>query len=174
MNTPFPIPTGWHRSAQGCLPSEVLLTKEGEATLGHAPHRFPQPQRGCITDAPADRCNPVGVDDVLPRSPRVASPTRQPWAERLYPVGVTQPAETQRLASPYGRKLATLAALMKSLVHQAFTEELKKRVMRKEEKLKVYRGELDDRAVRRDSRHTAEAGNYSGFPNSSKGRKDQP
>ncbi len=32
-NTPR-TPTGLHPSAQGCLPSEVLLTKEGEATLG--------------------------------------------------------------------------------------------------------------------------------------------
>src|SRR5258708_20305312 len=28
------IPTGFRNKAQGCLPSGVLLTKEGEATLG--------------------------------------------------------------------------------------------------------------------------------------------
>jgi len=30
----LPIPKGLRPPAQGCLPSEVLLTKEGEATLG--------------------------------------------------------------------------------------------------------------------------------------------
>src|SRR5882724_2095236 len=30
----IPIPKGLRHKAQGCLPSEVLLTKEGEATLG--------------------------------------------------------------------------------------------------------------------------------------------
>ena len=60
MNAPFPIPTGLRPSAQGCLPSEVLLTKEGEATLGRAPHYYPQPQRGCIAASPTGCCNPVG------------------------------------------------------------------------------------------------------------------
>ena len=126
MHALFPIPTGLHPSAQGCLPSEVLLTKEGQATLGHAPHYYPQPQRGCITVSPTDRCNPVGVDDILPGSPRVASRTRQPWAERLYPVGVNRLAalaETQCLAHLYERKLAALEALKKSLLHEAFTGE---------------------------------------------------
>jgi hypothetical protein len=124
MHTPFLIPTGLYPSAQGCLPSEMLLTKEGQATLGHAPQRFPQPQRGCITVSPTDRCNPVGVDDILPDSPRVASRTRQAWAGGRYPVGVNPPAETQRLASIYERKLAALEALKKSLLHQAFTGQL--------------------------------------------------
>src|SRR5882724_4581733 len=31
----FTIPKGLRNKAQGCLPSEVLLTKEGEATLGN-------------------------------------------------------------------------------------------------------------------------------------------
>jgi len=49
------------------------------------------------------------------------------WAERLYPVGVNRLAalaETQRLARLYERKLAALAALKKSLLHQAFTGQL--------------------------------------------------
>jgi hypothetical protein len=158
MNVPFPIPTGLHPSAQGCLPAEVLLTKEGQATLGHAPQRFPQPQRGCIhpvrahgvvsqncvfigepkrqgtgalqdAGAPAHALenakrlgvrlsstafeatrkvkaiprhhtsyNPVGVDDILPGSLRVAPAfaalwrgTSQPWSGRHYPVGVSIP-----------------------------------------------------------------------------------
>jgi hypothetical protein len=99
MNAPFPIPTGLHPSAESCLPPEVLSTKEGEATLGHAPQRYLQPQRGCITVAPTDRCNPVGVDDILPRSPRVASRTRQPWAGGRYPVGVNQLAESRQLVT---------------------------------------------------------------------------
>jgi hypothetical protein len=77
-----PIPTGLHPSAQGC---------EERATLGNTPRNLPQPQRGCITVSPPARCNPVGVDDVFPCSPRVASRTRQPWAECRYPVGVNQP-----------------------------------------------------------------------------------
>src|ERR1035441_9250281 len=66
MNVPFPIPTGLHPSAQQpcCLPSEVLLTKEGQATLGHAPQRFPQPQRGCILPVSADGRYPVGVNQL--------------------------------------------------------------------------------------------------------------
>ena len=35
MNTPFPIPTGLHPSAQGC--------RLREATLGDVIHHFPQP-----------------------------------------------------------------------------------------------------------------------------------
>ena len=85
MNAPFPIPKGLHPSAQGCLPSEVLLTKEGLATLGNGPQSFPQPQRGCSVPG---GCNPVGVDFNLSGSPRVASRTRQAWAGRHYPVGV--------------------------------------------------------------------------------------
>ena len=90
MNAPFPIPTGLPPSAQVC---------EERATLGHAPQRFPQPQRGCILPVPADGCNPVGVDDILPGSPRVASRTRQPWAGRCYPVGVDQMAESRQLVA---------------------------------------------------------------------------
>jgi len=113
-----PIPTGLGPPAQGCAP---------RATLGHAPHYFPQPQRGCITVPPSACCNPVGVDDIFAGLPRVASRTRQPWAKCRYPVGVNQSgivAETERLASLYERKLAALDALKKSLLHQAFTGEL--------------------------------------------------
>jgi hypothetical protein len=82
MNAPFPIPTGLYHSAQGC---------EARATLGHTPHYFSQPQRGCITVPSTACCNPVGVDFILSGSPRVASRTRQPRAECLYPFGVSQP-----------------------------------------------------------------------------------
>ena len=114
---PFPIPTGLHHPAQGC---------EARATLGHTPHYFPQPQRGCITIASSVRCNPVGVDFIVLRLPRVASPTRQPWADGFYPVGVNGlnapvAAETQRLARLYERKHAALEALKKSLLNQAVT-----------------------------------------------------
>ena len=85
-----PIPTGLHPSAQGCAP---------RATLGHGPQRFLQPHWGCITASPTDRCNPVGVDDILPGSPRVASRTRQPWADGRYPVGVNQLAESRQLVT---------------------------------------------------------------------------
>jgi hypothetical protein len=112
MRAALSIPTGLHPSAQGCA---------RRATLGHASHYFPQPQRGCITVPPPACCNPVGVDGIFSRSPRVASRTRQPWAKGCYPVGVKQPAKTQRLARPYYRKLAALEALKKSLLHQAFT-----------------------------------------------------
>ena len=77
-----PIPTGLRPPAQGC---------EARATLGHAPQLFSQPQRGCVTVPPSARCNPVGVDVILLRLPKVASRTRQPWAECFYPVGVKQP-----------------------------------------------------------------------------------
>jgi hypothetical protein len=38
-----PIPKGLRPPAQGCLPSEVLLTKEGEATLGTHPQNAINP-----------------------------------------------------------------------------------------------------------------------------------
>jgi len=41
--------------------------------------------------------------------------------------------------------------------------------MSKEKKLQIYPGELEAKAVRRDSRHTAEDGNHSEIPNSSPG-----
>ena len=78
MNAPSPIPTGLCPPAQGCAPC---------ATLGHAPQHFPQPQRGCVLPVRADGII-VGVDDISPGSPRVASRTRQPWAGGRYPVGV--------------------------------------------------------------------------------------
>ncbi len=78
MTPRFPIPTGLHPSAQGC--------RVREATLGHALHFFPQPQRGCITPRRAVCCNPVGVGSIFHNSPRVARAS-QPWAERRSPVG---------------------------------------------------------------------------------------
>ena len=55
-------------------------------------HYSSQPQRGCITSAP-ERCNPVGVENILDGRPRVVVARRsgsdlQPWAELRYPVGV--------------------------------------------------------------------------------------
>ena len=44
-----PMPTGLRITAQGCLPSGVLLTKEGEATLGKGAEESSTPtgpQRG--------------------------------------------------------------------------------------------------------------------------------
>ena len=46
--------------------------------------------------------------------------------------------------------------------------------MKKESKLQIDSSELDDKAVCRDFRQTAEDGNCSGFPNSSKGGKERP
>lgn len=57
-------------------------------------------------------------------SPRVARAS-QPWADSHYPVGVNLPAQTQGLAAIYQRKLAALEALKKSLLHQAFTGQLR-------------------------------------------------
>ena len=95
-----PIPTGLRPPAQGC---------EARATLGHTPQLFSQPQRGCITLPPATRCNPVGVDFIFRGSPRVASRTRQPWAECGYPVGVNRQSVTNchRLKSG-GRRVSQL------------------------------------------------------------------
>jgi hypothetical protein len=83
--SPFPRTAQVHHSARGC---------EARATLGRVSQLFPQPQRGCITDLSPNRCNPVGVDDVLSGSPKVASQTRQPWAECHYPVGVNRQVVT--------------------------------------------------------------------------------
>ena len=76
-----PIPTELHPSAQGCAP---------RATPGHTSRHFPQPQRGCVAPVRTHGRNPVGVDFILHRSPRVASRTRRPWAKCRYPVGVNR------------------------------------------------------------------------------------
>jgi hypothetical protein len=53
MNVPFPIPTGLHPSAESCLPSEVLWTKEDQPTLwGTRPEPFRKPQRGGMPAVP--------------------------------------------------------------------------------------------------------------------------
>ena len=96
MKPRSPIPTGLRRPAQGC--------RVREATLGHALHFFPQPQRGCITPRRTARCNPVGVGSLFRRSPRVARPS-QPWAERRSPVGASRGRAVQANQS---RTLATL------------------------------------------------------------------
>ena len=85
LTADFPIPTGLHHSAQGCARRATPL-------LGHSSTIFPQPQRGCIVPG---GCNPVGVEDNLSGVPRVASRTRQPWANCCYPVGVNISPETK-------------------------------------------------------------------------------
>jgi hypothetical protein len=92
MSASFPIPKGLYPPAQGCEP---------RATLGHASHHFPLPQRGCI------RCggfNPVGVVMVLPGSPRVARGS-QPWAKRRCPVGANKTSTLATLRDPLLPKL---------------------------------------------------------------------
>ena len=102
MNAPSPIPTGLHQSAQGC--------RVREATLGHRSRYFPQPHRGCITPRRADGCNPFRVDDFLGRVPRVASRTRQPWADGFYPVGVNRAVRPRVTRMPQRRLVAELDA----------------------------------------------------------------
>ena len=96
MNTPFPIPTGLRPKAQGC---------EARATLGERGLDFPQPQRGCGIPRRANRHNPVGVDDISGRFPRVARAS-QPWAECCYPVGVNRTARP-RIAFPPPRRIVS-------------------------------------------------------------------
>src|SRR2546426_809711 len=79
MNALLTIPTGLRPSAQGCA---------ARATLGRGRQKFLQPQRGCAHPVRARGHNPVGVDYILSGSPRVASQTRQPWADGCRPVGV--------------------------------------------------------------------------------------
>jgi hypothetical protein len=52
-----------------------------------------QPQRGCITFA-TERCNPVGVENILEQLPRVVA-SLQPWAELRYPVGIMRLATAE-------------------------------------------------------------------------------
>ena len=95
MKPRLPIPTGLHHPAQGC--------RVGEATLGHRPQIFSQPQRGCSTTH-SHGFNPVGVGPIFPDGPRVARAS-QPWADGCSPVG----AEVGRaFPSTQSRTLATL------------------------------------------------------------------
>jgi hypothetical protein len=95
MKPRLPIPTGLHHPAQGC--------RVGEATLGHRPRIFPQPQRGCITPR-ANGFNPVGVGFPFFDGPRVARAS-QPWADGRSPVGGE---EGRAFPSTESRTLATL------------------------------------------------------------------
>jgi hypothetical protein len=102
VNPPFPIPTGWYHSAQGC--------RVREATLGNVVHYFSQPQRGCINRVCAGGGNPFRVVKFPGCFPRVArsepdGPTSQPWAECRYPAGVNQ---CHAIPSKESRTLATL------------------------------------------------------------------
>ena len=108
------IPTGLRPPAQGC---------EARSALGHTPHRFPQPQRGCVVPVRTHGHNPVGVEVIFPRSPRVASRTRQPWADGCYPVGVNQPVTNchrlKMLPNPCAesRQLVTVCNQLKTVHH---------------------------------------------------------
>ena len=73
---------------------------------------FPQPQRGCITPA-SKRCNPVGVENILNERPRVASRTRQPWAELHYPVGVRRAATSSSTIGTGGGIILTRTAFVR-------------------------------------------------------------
>ena len=79
MSTTFPIPTGLQASAQGW--------PGGGTTLGNVIHYFFQPQRGCVNGARVGGSNPFRVVKFTGRFPRVASRTRQPWAEGRSPFG---------------------------------------------------------------------------------------
>ena len=75
-----PIPKGLHPPAQGC---------EARATLGEVVGFSLQPQRGCSSQV--GETQPRWGWRVLGRRrPRVASPTRQPWALGRNPVGIQQ------------------------------------------------------------------------------------
>ena len=71
-------PKVFHPSAQGC--------RIREATLGHAPPKFSNPERvaSCV---PRFDATPLGLMEPLDCAPRVARAS-QPWAERRYSVGV--------------------------------------------------------------------------------------
>src|SRR5882724_10902844 len=91
MGSSFSIPKGLCIKAQGCLPSEVLLTKEGEATLGKRHLHIPNPNGVVPPSRPprsgSKRRNPFGVGNLSARVPRVARDS-QPWALRHNPVGI--------------------------------------------------------------------------------------
>jgi hypothetical protein len=74
-------PTAFRPPAQGC--------PRRAGYPGYARFISPQPQRGCVRPHANIRRNPVGVDDLFYRSPRVVA-LLQPWAELRYPVGVNR------------------------------------------------------------------------------------
>ena len=76
-------PTAFRSPAQGC--------PRRAGYPGYARFIFPLPQRGCVRLSAPNRHNPVGVDDLFHRSPRVVA-ALQPWAELRYPVGVMRAA----------------------------------------------------------------------------------
>src|SRR5258706_13575209 len=86
LASPFrPIPKGLCPPAQGCLLSEVLLTKEGEATLGQPIERT-QPHRGCASHGRGTAATPLR----FPKVARNANLARisQPWTLRQNPFGI--------------------------------------------------------------------------------------
>ena len=91
MGSSFSIPKGLCIKAQGCLPSEVLLTKEGKATLGKWNSEIPNPN-GVVAPSRAFRSgskrrNPFGVENLSARLPRVAR-CSQAWALLRNPFGI--------------------------------------------------------------------------------------
>jgi hypothetical protein len=103
MNASFLIPTGLHRSAQGC--------RVGEATLGNGFNYLPQPQRGCDRFIRLIGCNPFSVDFFSVCSPRVAR-VSQPWADGHYPGGVIPPlAEQTCIVAEVERRLSVVVEL---------------------------------------------------------------
>ena len=92
--------------APGCASQKISQALKGRHNLPSAAHRFPRANRSAL----AGRENLLNLKpEALPRAI-----TSRPF----------RAAETKRLASIYERKLAALATLKKSLLHQAFTGEL--------------------------------------------------
>ena len=83
---------------------------------GHGVKPVPQPQRGCVRPVCTNGHNPVGLDFVLVDSPRVVRAS-QPWANCLYPLGVSTSvalpplAEQTRLAEEVERRLTVVEEL---------------------------------------------------------------
>ena len=131
MNASFLIPTGLHRSAQGC--------RVREATLEKRFNYLPRPQRGCDRFVRLVGSNPFRVVEFPERFPRVAR-VSQPWADGHYLVGVISPlAEQTWIVAEVERRLSVVeelesvvsanfqraTRLRQSILQKAFTGELK-------------------------------------------------
>ncbi len=89
----------------GILASSPRLPAK-RATLGKAGDKSHQPQRG-DDGWREDRRNPVGVVTNDDACPRVASPTRQPWAEGRNPVGIRRRRHAQIAEKKRSRRVET-------------------------------------------------------------------
>ena len=110
MRASIPALQGRNMTARGEAPGNASPKPspalKGRHNLPSAAHRFPCANRSAL----AGRENLLNLKPgALPRAI-----TSRPF----------RAAETQRLANLYEHKFATLAALKKSLMHQAFTGEL--------------------------------------------------